>query len=56
MQAQMQLLYWQLWLDYFPFSIKHIQGLKNSLTDNLTTKLSGGDHQSRTPAEKGEKL
>jgi len=53
MQAQGRLLFWQLWLNQFSFSIEHIQGLKNSMVDNLTHELANGDHQSRTPARKG---
>ena len=56
MQAQWQLLHWQLWLNQFSFSIEHIQGSKNSLADNLTRELANGDHKSRTPAGKGEKF
>ena len=56
MQAQGQLLRWQLWLNQFSFSIKYIQGSKNSLADSLTHELANGsitcDRQSRTPAEK----
>ena len=54
MQAQGRLLRWQLWLNQFSFSIEHIQGSKNSLADSLTRELANGDHQSRTPAGKGE--
>jgi len=57
MQAQGRLLHWQLWLNQFSFSIEHIQGSKNSLTDSLTRELANGstagDHQSRTLARKG---
>ena len=54
MQAQGRLLRWQLWLNQFFFSIKHIHGSKNSLTDSLTRELANCDQQSRPPARKGE--
>ena len=53
MQAQGRLLRWQLWLNQFSFFIEHIQGSKNSLIDSLAQDLANGDHQIRTPAEKG---
>ena len=53
MQAQGRLLCWQLWLNQFSFSIEHIQGSKNSLTDSLTRERANGDHLSRIPTEKG---
>ena len=56
MQAQGRLLCWQLWLNYFSFSIEHIQGSKNSVADSLTRKLANCDHQSKTPAGNGENL
>jgi len=46
MQVQRRLLRWQLWLNQFSFSIKHIQGLKNSMTYSLTRALVNDDHQS----------
>ena len=54
MQAQWRLLRWQLWLNQFSFYIKQIQGSKNSVADSLTCERANGDHQSRTPAGKGE--
>jgi len=53
MQAQAQLLRWQLWLNQFFFSIEYIQGSKNSLADILTQELANGDYQSQPPARKG---
>ena len=53
-QAQGQLLRWQLWVNQFFFSIKYIQGLKNFLADTLTCEVANGDHQGRTPIGKGE--
>jgi len=38
-QAQEQLMHWQLWLNHFCFSIEHIQGSINSLADSLTHDL-----------------
>ena len=56
MQAQGRLLRWQLWLSQFSFSIEHVQGSKNSLTDSLTREfandLTTSDHQSGIPARK----
>jgi len=52
-QAKGRLLYWQLCLNQFFFSIERIQALKNSLTDSLIRELVNGDHHSRIPTEKG---
>ena len=56
MQVWGRLLYWQLWLNQFSFSIEHIQGSRNSLTDSLTRELANGDHQRWPPARKEEIL